>query len=110
MQNLKINEMKTTELIKECRKIVKCDYARISKPLNRMYLIIGFKKNTKDDPNSYFTDQDGTRKDFNYYDTRTIASGNTPEELIANVKEYQRLCGITWEQYFKELKQLKIKT
>jgi len=90
-----------TELIKKCRKIVKCDTARISKPLDRMFFIIGFKRNTKDDPGQFT--KNGQPYDFYYMQENVIASGNTEEELIENVKEYQRLCGITWEQYFAEL-------
>ena len=37
------------KLAKECMKHVKCDTARISKPCDKMYLIIGFNRNTKDD-------------------------------------------------------------
>jgi hypothetical protein len=89
----------TTELIKQCRKIVKCDTARISKPLDKMFLIIGFNRNTKDDE-GVWVNQDNKRIDFDYVQEQVIASGKTKKELIASVKEYQRLCGITWEQYF----------
>jgi hypothetical protein len=99
--------MTTTEqIIKECRKIIKCDTALISKPLRKMYLIIGFNRNTKDnDSGSVWVNQDGNRIDFDYIQESVVASGNTPKELIESAKKYKRLCGITWEQYFKELKQ-----
>ena len=90
-----------TELINKCREIVKCDTARISKPGDRMFLIIGFNRNTKDDPGQFI--KNGEPYDFDYVQETVIASGDTEAELIVNVKEYQRLCGITWEQYFKEL-------
>lgn len=89
------------ELISRCREIVKCDSARISKPCDRMFFIIGFKRNTKNDSGQFI--KNGEPYDFDYVSETVIASGYTDEELISNVKEYQRLCGITWEQYFKEL-------
>jgi hypothetical protein len=97
-------------LIAKCRKIVKCDTARISKPGDRMFFIIGFNRNTKDDDSgSMWINQDGKRIDFDYVQESVIASGSTEKELIESVKEYQKLCGMTWEQYFEELKQGKVK-
>ena len=90
-----------SELINKCKEIVKCDAARIIKPLDRMFLIIGFNRNTKDDSGQFI--KNGEPFDFDYVQETVIASGDTNEELIANVKEYQRLCGITWEQYLAEL-------
>lgn len=92
-----------TDLIEKCKEIVKCDTARISKPLDRMFFIIGFNRNTKDDPGQFI--KNGEPYDFDYVQENVIASGYSDDELIENVKEYQRLCGITWEQYFQELAQ-----
>ena len=88
-------------LLEECRKIIKCDTARISRPLGRMFLIIGFNRNTKDDEGQWL--KNGDPIDFDYVQESCVASGNNPEELIADVKEYKRLCGISWEEYLKEL-------
>ena len=93
--------MTTENLIKECRKIVKCDTARISKPLEKMFFIIGFNKNTKDNEGQWI--KNGEMIDFDYVSENVIASGFTDEELIKSVKEYQRLCGITMEEYLKEI-------
>ncbi len=101
--NKNINDSYLDELAKECMKFVKCDTARISKPRDRMYLIIGFRRNTKDDEGIWI--KDNQRIDFDYVQEFVVASGFNKEELIESVKEYQRLCGITWEQYFDELKQ-----
>ena len=92
------------KLTKDCMKYVKCDTARISKPCDKMYLIIGFNRNTKDDE-GVWVNQDNQRIDFDYVQESVVASGNTKKELIESTKEYQRLCGITWEQYFQELAQ-----
>lgn len=90
------------DLAAECRQYVKCDTARISKPLDKMFLIIGFNKNTKDDLGVWIN-QDNNRIDFDYVQEMVIASGNTNDELINSAKEYQRLCGINWEQYFEDI-------
>ena len=91
------------KIIAKCRKIIECDAARISKPNDTMFFIIGFKKSTKDDKDAYWV-KNGKRIDFDYLQENVIAHGKTEKELIASVKEYKRLCGITWEQYFKELR------
>jgi hypothetical protein len=95
--------MKEEQIIYECRKIIKCDTARISKPCETMFLIIGFNRNTKDDEGRVWVNQDNKRIDFDYVQESVVASGKTSKELIASAKEYQRICGITWEQYFREL-------
>ena len=104
--NLKNLKMKTktddySELLKRCREIVECDTARISRPLvdGRMYLIIGFNRNTKDDSGQY-VDENGVRKDFDYIKESIVASGFTEDELIASAKEYVKIQGMTWEDYF----------
>lgn len=90
-----------SELLKRCREIVECDTARISRPLvdGRMYLIIGFNRNTKDDSGQY-VDENGVRKDFDYIKESIVASGFTEDELIASAKEYVKIQGMTWEDYF----------
>lgn len=89
------------ELIKKCREIIKCDTARISKPLNKMFLIIGFNRNTKDDEGQHV--KNGVLFDFDYVNESVVASGFTESELLSSAKEYQRLCGITMDEYLKEL-------
>ena len=99
-----MKEINFNKLIQDCRKIVNCDTARISKPLvkGNMFLIIGFNRNTKDDKQNQWTNQNGERIDFDYVEEHVIASGKTRKELLENTGEYQRLCGMTWEQYFEE--------
>lgn len=92
-------EQDFTELIARCRSIINCDVARISKPIKRMYLIIGFNKNTKDDSGQWV--KDGKPFNFDYVDEHIIASGDTEDELIASVEEYKRLSNMSWEEYFK---------
>ena len=94
---------KEKKLAETCRQYVKCDTARISQPNKQMFLIIGFNRNTKDDKGTQIY-KGGKKVDFDYVQESVVASGFTEKELIESAKEYQRLCGLTWEQYFKELK------
>ncbi len=89
------------ELVEKCKQYITCDTARISKPLEdgKMFLIIGFNRNTKDDELQW-VNQDGERIDFDYIQESVVASGTNEQELIKATKEYERLCGITLEEYF----------
>jgi hypothetical protein len=90
------------KIAERCKEHVKCDTARVLKPQDRMYLIIGFIRNTKDD--NIVNCINGKLEDVDYVHEMTVASGYTEEELITSAKEYNRLCRITWEEYFKELR------
>ena len=90
----KESETDLDKLAKECMKHVKCDAARISKLCGKMYLIIGFNRNTKDDKGVWIN-QDNQRIDFDYLQTSVIANGYTKKELIESAKKYQRLCDST---------------
>lgn len=100
-----VNGCAFPELVGNCKEIVTCDTARISKPLEdgKMFLIIGFNRNTKDDEGQW-VDENGVRKDWDYVQESVIASGFTEDELIASAKEYVRLCEMTWEEYFADLR------
>ena len=91
-------------LIQECRKHIRCDTARISKICGKMYLIIGFNRNTKDDTGNQIVNEDNERVDFDYIRESVVASGDTEEELINSAKEYGELSNMTWEQYFGKCK------
>ena len=89
------------KLIAKCREIIECDTARISKPLDRMFLIIGFNRNTKENKTSRW-ERNGKPFHFDYVEEKIIASGNTEKELIESVKEYKRLGSISWEEFLKQ--------
>lgn len=91
------------DLAEQCRLIVGSDTARISKPLDRMFLIIGYNRDTREDKGSHFINENGDRFDFKYVAERVIANGYTIEELIKNTKEYARLSKMTMEEYLQEL-------
>jgi hypothetical protein len=100
----------TDELAKiaeRCKEYIECDTARISRPVDEMYLIIGFNHSTKDLDCKYRL-LNGERVDYDYvHEITTIVSGYTEEELIVSAKEYQRLCKLTWEEHFEELRKEK---
>lgn len=74
-------------IIKQCRQFVECDTARISKPLDNMYLIIGFNRNTKNDDGLWI--KNGEPFNFNYVAEKVIASGRTEKEIIESCKNYK---------------------
>lgn len=79
-----------------------CDTARIITVLNnKMFLIIGWKKHTRDRKDCTWY-KNGERYDFEYTEERCIASGRTMEELTASAKEYKRLSGMTAMDYLTE--------
>lgn len=85
------------ELSYKCMEIIKCDTARISKH-DKLFLIIGFNKSTKDDPGQW-VDENGNKKDWDYVQEKVVANGETEEELIKSAEDYQRLCGMTIFEY-----------
>lgn len=88
------------KIIRQCREIIECDTARITTPCGRLFLIIGFNRNTKDDEGQHFKNDEPW--DFDYVRERVVASGDTEEELLASAREYKRICGISMEEYLSE--------
>ncbi|KKN21876.1 hypothetical protein LCGC14_0921050 [marine sediment metagenome] len=82
-------------------RMFKCDTARITQPGKRMFLVIGHRRSTKDDPGQW--ERNGESYDFEYIAEQVIASGDNEAELLASAKEYKRLSGMTMEQYLTEL-------
>lgn len=98
--------MNLKSLANKCKKYVKCDHIRITRPIKKMYLIIGFDRNTNNDGSfGEWRNEKNKALHFDYIETHVIASGYTEKELIQSVKEYTRLQGISIEDYIKELTQ-----
>jgi hypothetical protein len=99
-----IREIKENKLIAKCREVIECDTARISKPGGKLFLIIGFNRNTKDDPGQWCSDALGMEPipDWDYVEEKVVASGKTEKELIESAEEYKRLCGMTIFEYLTE--------
>lgn len=87
-------------LVKRFIRMFGCDTARISKPCGKLFLVIGWNRNTKDGPGQWT--KNGEPIDFDYLQEKVIASGNTEAELIESAKEYKRLQGMTWADYFRD--------
>jgi hypothetical protein len=103
MKNTK--EFDFSDLIEKCKKYLICDTARISKPLEngKMFLIVGFDRNTKNDEGKWINRNYET-VNFNYTQESVVASGFDEKELIDSVKEYTRLSQLNWNEYFEELR------
>ncbi len=100
-----IREIKENKLIAKCREIIECDTARIRKyDDGKMFLIIGFNRNTKYDPGQWCSDAFGKEPvpDWDYVAEKVVASGRTKRELIESAEKYKRLCGMTIFEYLTE--------
>ena len=70
---------------KQFAKLLKADAARISKfDSGQMYLIIGFKRNTKDDHRHWY--KNGKPIHCDYLAEHCVASGRTMRELEASAR------------------------
>jgi hypothetical protein len=98
--------MDEERLIRKFVRMFGCDTARIAKPTGKLFLILGWNRNTaKDrekDPSAGQWYKNKEPIDFDYVAEKVVASGNTEKELIASAKEYKRLQGMTVEEYLRE--------
>lgn len=86
------------ELAIRLARMFKCDTARITQPMETMFLVIGTKRSTRTDKKNgrgVWTNERGNEKHFTYVEERVIASGDTAKELTASAKHYKRVCGMT---------------
>ena len=77
--------------ITKYKRMFGCDTARISKPLGsgNMYLIIGYKRNTKDTAGQWY--KNGEPIDFDFVEQKVVASGANEDELLEDAKRYKKL-------------------
>jgi hypothetical protein len=80
-------------LIALAKKLFGCDTARLSKPLGKMFLIVGYAKSTKTSGGTWIR-HDGERIDFDYTEEKCIASGVTVKELAHCMRRYKKLEGL----------------
>jgi hypothetical protein len=80
----------------------KCDTVRIAEFPGRMFLIIGWKRNSSGE---WFRLKDGEYEpfDFDYVDEQVVASGRNAKELLKSAEEHRRVSKLTPEQYLREL-------
>lgn len=91
----------TIKLKRKFIKMFNCNRVEILKFCGTMFLVVGNKKNTKNNSNGW-CDETGKRKDFEYIERTAIAHGKTIKKLIESAKEYKRLCKMTMLEYLKE--------
>jgi len=78
------------------RILFRCDSVRLSSPLGeRIFLIIGNKRNTKQDKGGVWVDRDGNLVDWDYLAESCIASGRTSGELVDNARYYKKISGLS---------------
>lgn len=85
----------TTDLIQDIIQRVGCNTARISIVNDTMFVIIGYKRSTKDDLHSYWVGLDGAIMHFDYVVERTIASGENITQVLNSYYEYLRAENLT---------------
>lgn len=90
------------KLLRKFKRMFKCDSVRISKPYDTMFIVIGFKKNTKDRSEGVWF-QNGEPLDFDYIEEKVIATGKTEEELIKSAKFFKKIQNMSMNE-FLELK------
>ena len=93
------------EVTEHMKTMFACDTARISSPVGTHFLVLGWRKNTRENENSQWmrSDPDGTteRMDFDYIDEKVVASGRTKDELITSAEEYKALLDGGWREFFR---------
>ena len=97
--------MHILSLIDHFKEQFECDTIRISVVWDKMFLMIGFNRNTKDDPgqwNEVTETGEMIPRDWDYIQETVIASGKTITELIKSADQYKKLQGMTWEQFFND--------
>lgn len=107
--------MISEELKKEFARDLKCDSVRICIPIEEMFLIAQWRRNTAKDREERRSSEQWYRNgepiDFDYHEEHVVARGKTVEELKKSVKAYIKLKGMTWADVLsdKELKEQFIK-
>ena len=88
------------DIINKTIELLECDTARIVTARKKMFLVIGFYKNTKNEiswtSNNSNIDRfqwfkNGESYDFDYVKENVIANGRNYEELWESVREYKEL-------------------
>lgn len=89
-------------LAERYRKLLDVDNVRFSCLADKVFLIVGTKRNTKDDL-GFWIDESGNEKNWDYLVEKVVASGRTEKELDNSVNKYLYMCDITMEQYLEDL-------
>lgn len=68
-------------------RLFKCDTARVTAPMRKKFLVIGFKKRS----DGQWVNQNGEPQNFDYVQESVIASGWTWNSLQQSARHYKRL-------------------
>jgi hypothetical protein len=72
----------------------KCDNIRVTRPCGQLFLIIGFKRNTRDNKIAQWF-RNGKPMHFDYLEEKVIANGKTLDDLVKSAEHYHSLEGAT---------------
>lgn len=102
-----MEELNLTYLLNECKDILsdiipKIDTYEINIVNNTLFLIIGYKKHTKDIHDSITIDERGNRVDYAFTERKVIASGLDSNSLISSVKYYKSIYNMPMDDYVKK--------
>lgn len=88
-----LNARLESALLRYFRRLFQADGARLTAPLGgRIFLVIGKKRNTRDDPGQWVNEK-GEICHWDYLSETCIASGSNLEELVSSAKHYKTLEG-----------------
>lgn len=103
----KLTEKENKKLVDFFKEMFDCEFARLSQPTDKIFLIIGEKRNTKEDhkdsPTQWkeYVQEQWIPRDWEYVNEKVIASGNTIEELIKSAEKYKKISKMTMEEYLE---------
>lgn len=104
---VKMEELNLPYLLNECKDVLsdiipKIDTYEINIVNNTLFLIIGYKKHTKDIHDSITIDERGNRVDYAFTERKVIASGLDSNSLISSVKYYKSIYNMPMDDYVKK--------
>jgi len=102
-----MEELNLPYLLNECKDVLsdiipKIDTYEINIVNNTLFLIIGYKKHTKDIHDSITIDERGNRVDYAFTERKVIASGLDSNSLISSVKYYKSIYNMPMDDYVKK--------
>jgi len=88
---------------------LKADRCRIKRVGEKLFMQIGFKRDTRDNRTGFWTDEKGEVKHFVYVEWQTIANGKDRHELTESAMRYLRVSKMTMEQFLRSKEFLEVK-
>lgn len=82
-------------LIAELKSILGCDQVRLSSPSGETVFVVAGQRRSNRELGSPWT-KNGAPIDFGFMHEICVASGSTPEEMLAETRRYMQLSGRSW--------------